>query len=106
MSASLLARHQRIKPAAVALEEALVGEFLPDLAAEAGRRLDRDDRLAFAGQRAVAEARVVVKLREFDALLERLESLLQFFVGGRHGAPQLGFVGAGYSEQVRLAAQP
>src|SRR5688572_1076751 len=77
--------HELIKPAGVALEIALVGQFLPDLAPEAGGGLDRHDLRRLAPrQRAAAELGVVVEPRKFQPLLERFQRFLEFFVGGRH----------------------
>src|SRR5687767_3693208 len=85
-STALLPRHQPVEPATVALQEPLVRQLLPDLRREAAGRLDREDAgLAPAAHRPVAEAGVVVQLGNLDALLERLERALEFFLGVGHG---------------------
>src|SRR4051812_16054387 len=84
---ALLPRDQLEEADPVALEEALVGQFLPDLPPEAGGGLDGDDSAAGAGQRRVAEPGILVELGQLQALLEGLERALEFiFCGGHAGS--------------------
>src|SRR3954466_10826971 len=83
----LLPRHELIKPAAVVFEIAFGAQLFPDLATKSRGRLDRGDARFSAGERAVAEAGILFKLRELETLLEGFEGFLQFFFSGGHSVP-------------------
>src|SRR5438270_8429910 len=82
---SLLPRHQLEESDSIALEESFVGQLLPNILPETGRRLNRYDFAPGAAQRRMAERRIVVELRELQSFLERLERSLEFFISGGHG---------------------